>query len=266
MRVLENITYVERQGQTLALDLYLPQGVPKAIVLYAHGGGFIKGHRNGPEVAPIAGRLTGNGYAVASLSYRFKTSLEAFEKPERKAIKENRSASRDAGLALNNRLIGPAFEAARRDLESAIGFLKTAEDLHGMARPLIVALGTSAGGIAALALAYPSAHSPAKHRPCAVVTLGAGLIHPWALSAKGPPCLMIHSHFDKIIPPSDAEIAAQAARQAGAPVALMTCARPGHNAPVAALLSDSDADGTPYWDHMLACFEAGQINPKPANV
>ena len=266
MRVLQNITYVERQGQTLALDLYLPREIPKAIVLYAHGGGFIKGHRNGPEVAPIADRLIRDGYALASLSYRLKTPLETFEKSERKAIKSNRRASREAGLTLNNRLIGPAFEAARRDLEAAIGFLKTAENLHGMPNPMFAALGTSAGGIAALALAYPSPHSPAIHRPFAVVTLGAALTHPWALSDKGPPCLMIHSHFDKIIPPSDAEIAAQAARQAGAPVALMTCARPGHNAPVAALLSDSDADGTPYWDHMLACFEAGLINPKPANV
>jgi acetyl esterase/lipase len=64
-----NIAYAERNGTTLAGDLYLPQGRDKAPVLVAvHGGGWQGGSRMtyrhwGPYLAK-------NGYAVFAISYR----------------------------------------------------------------------------------------------------------------------------------------------------------------------------------------------------
>ncbi len=266
MRVIQDVVYAERQGQPLALDLYLPSGSARATVLLAHGGGFFRGNRHAPRTPELAERICAEGLAVASVSYRLATPADVLPPQVRKAVKANRQRALDGGLTLARRLLGPAFEAARQDIGAAIGFLRSTSGQHGIASDRLAILGISAGGIAGLALGHPPAALPALPRPDAVLALGAACAHPWALHAAGPPCLMLHSVQDRIIAPSNAQQAQRAAMRANAPLVLLTCRRNGHNAPVLALLQDRDKDGVFYWDHMRALFRRAGITPSRAGA
>lgn len=54
------------------LDVYRPQGVCRAIVLFVHGGGFVAGDKNGDGVfyANVGRWLARNGYAAVLINYR----------------------------------------------------------------------------------------------------------------------------------------------------------------------------------------------------
>ena len=267
MRQTQNIIYAERPGYSLALDLFQPDGLASGLVVQVHGGGFFKGNRHGPRVPSIASLLCDQGLAMATIDYRLGTPPGNFAPAERRAIQHNRDRARQAGVRIANRMLGPAFEAARQDLGVAIDFLRANHDRFNVAGEKLAVMGVSAGGIAALALAYPPDNLPAAAKPDAVIALGAAQAHPWALSPNGPPVLMIHSQQDRIIAPENAELARSAAEQSGAPLTVLTCTRRGHNAPVQALLQDDAPDGTPYWGHMMCLFaKAGLIIPSPAGA
>ena len=256
MRIIENITYVKRPAENLALDLYLPYRTPRATVVFAHGGGFQKSTRSSAEVLPLARRFTRDGYAFASITYRLNTPLEAFELQYRKAIRSNRKRSVESGLTTSKRLMGPAFEVARLDLGAAVAFMKSRNSDWDIATSSVFMVGVSAGGIAALSLAYPPENLPTTCQPDAVLGLGAAMVQPWCLSPNGVSCLMLHSTMDRIIRPQNTAMVEKAARQAEAPLRTMFCARRGHAAPVEALLNDKDKTGRPYWTHMRMLFDA----------
>ena len=225
-------------------------------MLLAHGGGFFKGDRRAGRVMELARALTAEGYVMASVSYRLATPLVDFPEDERRHITANQRRSRRAGLTLANRLMGSAFEAARRDIGAAIGFLDRDRDRLGIGPGKIGMIGISAGGIAGLSLAFPPGGLPAAPAPAALLALSGAMVQPWRLAPDAPPCLMLHAVADKIIAPENAALAARRAKATGAPLRLLTCARSGHNAPIRALLEDADETGKPYWEHMLDLFEA----------
>jgi acetyl esterase/lipase len=74
----ENITvhrdleYAEEDGESLGLDLYLPEKADKAppLMVWIHGGGWRNGDK--ANVNPAILRLSGEGYAVASINYRLE--------------------------------------------------------------------------------------------------------------------------------------------------------------------------------------------------
>ncbi|MEA2068919.1 MAG: carboxylesterase family protein, partial [Verrucomicrobiota bacterium] len=74
----ENITvhrdleYAVEGGESLGLDLYLPEKAGKAppLMVWIHGGGWKNGDK--ANVNPAILRLSGEGYAVASINYRLK--------------------------------------------------------------------------------------------------------------------------------------------------------------------------------------------------
>lgn len=259
MRIIEDIIYDERHATPLALDLYLPDAPASAVVLHAHGGGFFKGSRKGDVVTQFAQRLTYHGLAMAAVSYRLATPPKALDKATRFVIKENRRRSREVGVNIANRLMGSACEAARQDLSSALNFLNIHHSEFYFKSQKQGIIGISSGGIAGLALAFPSENLPALTRPDAVIALGAAILHPWALSPDGPPSLMIHSHYDRVIDPSNAGLAARSAAATNAPLSVFTCERAGHNAPIQALLRDDAPSGTPFWSAMLETFQRASL-------
>jgi len=115
----------EGEREDLLLDLYLPEtarGVaPEGradsalpVIVYFHGGGWVRGSRSGPSGVGFALEMAAEGIAVASVDYR----------------------------------LGPAHPApaAIEDCKLAIRWLRThAEDL-GLDADRIVAMGNSAGG------------------------------------------------------------------------------------------------------------------------
>ena len=202
----------------------------------------------------IATRLASEGYATVSASYRLATPLAAFAPEERTRIRTHQRRTSRAGLTLARRLTGAAFEAARRDLGKAIGFLREAGPAFGLQSDKVLMIGVSAGAIAGLSLAFPPRGLPPAPAPDAVFALSGAMIQPWRLQQNAPPCLMLNSQTDKIIAPRNVALTRKRVLDTGAPVSFLTCKRGGHNAPVRALLEDADESGTPYWDHMMDLF------------
>jgi acetyl esterase/lipase len=90
VRALTGITYVQRGGHALQLDLYLP-AQPKAAavpgIVLVHGGGWRAGVR--ANFAPMAIRMAQRGYAAATISYRLSP-----EAPYPAAVQDARAAVR----------------------------------------------------------------------------------------------------------------------------------------------------------------------------
>ena len=67
-----DVPYANVDGQTLAMDVYEPSGGgTHPGVLLVHGGGFSSGRRT--DMAPIAQRLSGEGYVAFTIDYRLMT-------------------------------------------------------------------------------------------------------------------------------------------------------------------------------------------------
>jgi acetyl esterase/lipase len=70
VKVIRDLEYANVEGESLRLDLYLPEksGTKPPLLVWIHGGGWTKGSKSGFN--PIFIRLTTEGYAAASIDYR----------------------------------------------------------------------------------------------------------------------------------------------------------------------------------------------------
>ncbi len=68
LRIYRDLSY--GTGALRTLDVYLPDGAPKAALLHFHGGGLEGGAKDGPDVVRFAEDLTKAGYAAVSADYR----------------------------------------------------------------------------------------------------------------------------------------------------------------------------------------------------
>jgi acetyl esterase/lipase len=121
VRAVTGITYIQRGGHALQLDLYLPAHAtasPAPGIVFVHGGGWRAGVR--ANFAPMAIRMAERGYAAATISYRL--SPEAL------------------------------YPAAVQDARAAVRWMRTHAAEYGIDPARIAIGGGSAGGqIAALA-------------------------------------------------------------------------------------------------------------------
>lgn len=268
MHTIHGIDYTERAGGPLALDLYLPEdNSPTGLVLFAHGGGFVKGDRAAEPVEKLARRLTALGASVASVSYRLRTEDRALPVQQRRHVYANRKMAISLGVKLSHNHMGPRFEAARQDVGEAISFLRNGNGPCDFSQSKLGFIGISAGGMIGLSLAFPDPLLPRFEKPACVVTLGAALQHPWTLQNDAPPCLILHSVEDRIVPTENCSLIKPYIDEVHAPVTVQLCERRGHNAPVHALFRDSAPDGTPYWLQALALLrQAGVLSPLSAGA
>ncbi|PKP84280.1 MAG: hypothetical protein CVT80_09065 [Alphaproteobacteria bacterium HGW-Alphaproteobacteria-2] len=235
----------------LALDLWRPPGSCAGTLVYAHGGGFLKGSRKEPAAAALAARFGALGFAVAAVSYRLGVRLADFPRAERRAIRESVARGSAEGLTLARRLRGAAMLGALDDLSEAVAFLRGEAPSRGLA-PGLGILGVSAGGIAALSLAWPPDFRAGRvAQPDAVVAVAAAMAEPWRLAPTGPPALMLHGPADRVVGPENAALAARMAEAAEAPLRLVVTGMPGHNAQLRALLEGRDAAGR-FWAEIAA--------------
>ena len=70
MRIYKDINYSVIHDEMHKLDLYLPDGKPRALLVYFHGGGFVEGSRELSVMPRFAEDMTDAGIAVASAEYR----------------------------------------------------------------------------------------------------------------------------------------------------------------------------------------------------
>lgn len=114
VQALRDITYVQRDGRALQLDLYLPKVRSTRIpgVVFVHGGGWRTGVR--ANFAPMAIRMAERGYAAATVSYRL--SPEA------------------------------AYPAAIHDVKAALRWMRAHAGDYGIDPARLAVAGGSAGG------------------------------------------------------------------------------------------------------------------------
>ncbi|MEO0343734.1 MAG: alpha/beta hydrolase [Pseudomonadota bacterium] len=232
----------------LRLRLFRPNGRSRGTVIYAHGGGFSHGSRKDKTAAKLFARLVQDDVAVASIDYRKQTPIEAFGPTAAAQIIDAQSRSARVGLRINPQYCGPFFYAALEDFGLALGFLKKHQtELRLGGR--FVALGASAGGIAALSLAFPPGRGWENlPRPDAAMGICAAMVQPWRLSPKGPPSVLLHGYHDGVIGPGNAKLAARRAAKKGAPLRTIITPIKGHRPQVTAFLEGNDETGRPYLD------------------
>lgn len=125
VRVVQNLEYAQIEGQSLKLDLYLPENSKETdlpLLLWIHGGGW----RNGDKANvnwPIL-RLSEAGYAIASINYRLKD------------------------ISIHPKNI--------HDCKGALRWLRAHAEEYGIDPSRIAACGSSAGGHLALLLGLSS--------------------------------------------------------------------------------------------------------------
>jgi hypothetical protein len=118
------VTFQFSPEKGLLLDLFEPATPARAVVLYLHGGGFLKGRRSEPAAALLASRLLSQGVAVASADYRLRVPADAFPDGQARAILEAQARSKAVGLTLAARLCGPEMIGALQDADEALAFLQ----------------------------------------------------------------------------------------------------------------------------------------------
>lgn len=227
------------QGATL---LRWPGQGEHGTLLFAHGGGFLKGDPADPPAPVLAERMQPLGWRFASVGYRLRTPLRAFAPEDADRIREQVARGDRAGLRCARRLRGAAQMAAALDIGAAIAALRA--DHTGP----VVLLGISAGAIAGGTLVYPPAGWEDRLTPPdALIGITGAIAHPWRIAPRRPPVLFFHGTRDRIVPPADPALAARRARQQGASFDLIDTGIPGHNPQVEAVL----AARSPHWQGIL---------------
>ena len=76
----QTLTYLVREGNELALDLYLPKATdnnPLPLLIWFHGGGWVIGSRQ--DIEKVIIDQVNRGYAVASVSYTLAETKDGIE-------------------------------------------------------------------------------------------------------------------------------------------------------------------------------------------
>lgn len=70
MKIYKDIPYANDGSPYHLIDLWLPDGACKALLVYFHGGGFVEGSRDISPMIHFAEDMTESGIGVASAEYR----------------------------------------------------------------------------------------------------------------------------------------------------------------------------------------------------
>lgn len=250
-RVLRGLVYANRAGVELKLDLHLPlekPAKPVPLLVWIHGGGWQEGGRGFCPLSP----LVKEGYAVASISYRF---LQVAKFPAqiddcRDAIRWLRTNAAEHGY--DPARIGVAGESAGGLLAALLGTESdsgdgvsarvravvalcpgtdlTLEDTDQARVPELLAssdakevrLGkTIQSRAATMRAAYGG--PPEEHREM------ARRMSPVAhVTADDPPFYLIHGDRDDLVPIAQSELMEAALKKAGVPVTLEVVKGAGH--------------------------------------
>jgi acetyl esterase/lipase len=240
-KVIQDLEYAEVDGQTLLLDLYLPDGVANpSLVVWVHGGGWKSGNKKNCSIK----WLTEHGYAVASISYRFssKAPFPAQIHDVKGAIRWLRANAEAYGYLA--REIAVAGSSAGGMLASLLGTSGDVEDLEG---EVGCNLDQSSRVQAVIDFYGPAdflmraEHQPDKcNVPGSLVydLLGgavndkielAKLASPVIHVSKGdPPMLIFHGEKDQQVRPQQSERLRDACQAVGVPVELVMVPDAGH--------------------------------------
>ncbi len=137
----ETFTYATKDGESLKLDIYLPQldsDFNRATIIYIHGGGFSSGERDSEKIKQFCSQMAGYGYVVASMSYRL--------------TRKGKPGAFGCNCKTEDKL--NTFNAAQQDVQDATFFLIENREQFGIDPQKIILAGSSAGAETALNTAY----------------------------------------------------------------------------------------------------------------
>jgi acetyl esterase/lipase len=260
VRFVGDLAYAAPLGfRPLLLDLYLPAAGPDPapLVVFLHGGGWLRGDRAmvGPGFAawrpgPLA-RLAADGFAVASVDYRlsgearFPAQLEDVSAAVEWLTGQAGEYGFDAGRIVLWGESAGAHLAALLGLRSAGSRVRGVVDWYGPAD--LIALDEQVGAAGALSkdpldsrearlLGAPVADMPELARAA------SPLSH---VRAGAPPFLIAHGTADRMVPFAQSEALAAALAEAGANVRFEAVEGSDH-------MWIGVADLTPLYDAMVA--------------
>jgi len=234
MSTVEQRSYASRGGtRTMAIDVYHPNGQPKAAVLMFHGGGWRRGSRE--MMAPPAKVLAANGFIAFGVEYRLlgEAAWPAHIQDVRSALRWVHAHAGEFGFPAD-RIVLQGFSAGGHLALMAAGQPQHAGfDYEG--EP------TTTPQIAAVVAFYPPTEfsvekprAPGVMRPDTLLGEGADQAaaqraSPTAYVSKSwPPTLLIHGNADQLVP-QDASLRMYAKlREAGAPVEMHLIAGQAH--------------------------------------
>ena len=216
--VSKGITYSTSNQQ---LDLCQPFGMSRNTgVIFIHGGGFSKGHRN--AMLGFCKLLAGGGFPSVTVSYRLTSD-------------------------------GHSFPKALTDVREAVSWMRTNADRLGIDPDKIVLVGYSAGGTLAMNVGMKDEPGIAGIVSVAGISDFASLraTTPYEdlqsdidayigtsdfatpspienVASNGPPTVLFHGTNDKVVPLSQAVAIADAMKSEGIDVHLRTFDDAGH--------------------------------------
>jgi len=234
MTKIEQRTYASRgASRTMAIDVYRPDGAPKAAVLLFHGGGWRRGSRE--MMAPPAKVLAANGFIAFGVEYRLlgEAAWPAHIQDVRSALRWVHAHANEFGFP-PDKIVLQGFSAGGHLSLVAAGQPPVAGfDYDG--EP------TTTPKLAAVVAVYPPTEfSIEKPRPAGVLRpdtlLGEGADQAAALKASPssyidksyPPTLLVHGNADQLVP-QDASLRMYGKlREAGVPVEMHLMAGQAH--------------------------------------
>jgi acetyl esterase/lipase len=250
-RVLRGLVYANRDGVELKLDLHLPlekPAKPVPLLVWIHGGGWQEGSRGFCPLSP----LVKEGYAVASLSYRF---LQVAKFPAqiddcRDAIRWLRTQAREHGF--DPARVGVAGESAGGLLAALLGTENDAGgDVTGRVQAVVALCPatdlTLADEDQARLPELLKSTDPKDLKLAQIVqsrgaTMRAALGGPLAenrelarrmspvahVTPDDPPFFLVHGDRDDLVPIAQSELMEAALKKAGVPVTFEIVKGAGH--------------------------------------
>ncbi|MDZ4289960.1 MAG: alpha/beta hydrolase [Prosthecobacter sp.] len=233
-RIFSDIEYASIDGQSLKLDLYLPEIKHPALVVWVHGGAWRGGSKS--EGVPSA-KFVAAGYAVASVDYRLSpiAPFPAQIHDIKAAVRFLRARAGDYGFDPTRMAI--AGSSAGGHLAALAGVTNNHKELEGTVGNdrnqssevrAIVSLYGASNLMTILAQSQPKGLQ--MRVPALQLLLGgqpkdkpnlARLASPVAhVDAGDPPLLLIHGDADPQMPPEQSHELAAAYTKAGASVTL----------------------------------------------
>ncbi|MEQ1701375.1 MAG: alpha/beta hydrolase [Ilumatobacteraceae bacterium] len=199
----------------LLLDVYQPAGdgfTARPVIVAIHGGGFKGGSK--AAVADWSSQWARRGYVVVNINYRLDPGNQCQNVQDGKIPPDQ--------LAAETARCTRAVEAAQFDASAAIRWVRANADTYRVDSTRIAAMGSSAGAVTALHLAYRSDtpgdigdYDGYDSTVGAAMAMSGCNYSPEAIGAGDAPVAMIHAEYDGAVPFQCAISTAAIARSKG---------------------------------------------------
>ena len=233
VKVHRDLEYANVDGQSLKLDLYVPEktDTKPPLLVWIHGGGWTKGSKS--QFNPIFVRLTEEGYAAASIDYRLEglTSHAKQIHDCKGAIRWLRANAEKYGYDVTH--IGVGGGSAGGHLVLLLGLSSDIEELEGDVggntdQSSQVHAVVDLFGPSALELFAAESERFRHNKTQELLTSASPVTY---LTKDDPPILIFHGDEDHVVPLSQSEHIHKLYQEMGLESSLHVIEGAGHGGP-----------------------------------